>query len=323
LTAVLEETATESVTEQPDERPFASWLSRAGALFVDVLFWVGVTAAVVLAAATRFDWLWWVPVAVGAAVIFLVGCVTRCLVPELTGWSLGRALFGIAVVRTDGKPAGLWRLVVRDCAHLLDTAALFIGWMWPLWDERNRTFADLLLRTEVRRVDGERPDVRRLTAAVLIAGAVVAATGAGLTYLTVYRHERAVDTAESEIAEVGPRIVERILSYNAGTLKDDFAQAQGLVTEGYRDQLIAQQHRIEKNPAANNEYWAVTSSVVRADPAEATMLVFLQGQYQAQKEDVRFSTATTRVTFHKSDDGKWRVSNLEVFPKPVTGVTSP
>ena len=44
-------------------------------------------------------------------------------------------------------------LMLRELAHLLDTAALFIGWLWPLWDRRRRTFADLLLRTEVHGVE--------------------------------------------------------------------------------------------------------------------------------------------------------------------------
>ena len=52
--------------------------------------------------------------------------------------------------------------MLRDIAHLIDTAPLFIGWLWPLWDSRGRTFADMVTRTEVRRVEGERPDRRRL-----------------------------------------------------------------------------------------------------------------------------------------------------------------
>jgi len=61
---------------------------------------------------------------------------------------------------------GFVRLMIRDFAHLLDTAALFIGWLWPLWDSRNRTFADLLLRTEVHRVDRPARDMRRFAAKV-------------------------------------------------------------------------------------------------------------------------------------------------------------
>jgi Mce-associated membrane protein len=324
LTAVLEKAQEHGVTAEVETSPVASWLSRAGAFAIDVLFGLCVAAAVALAwlTASPGSWLWWLSAVAGGLIVLLIG-VNRQLLPGVTGWSLGRALFGIAVVRRDGEPAGPWRLLVRDCAHLLDTAALFVGWLWPLWDERNRTFADLLLRTEVRRVDGARPDMRRAVAAVLAAGAVIAAAGAGLTYLTVYRHDQAVDTARAEIDEQGPRIVEKMLSYDPGTMKENFAQSQDLVTDAYRDQLLQQQHKIEKDPAAINEFFAVTSSVVRVTPTEATMLIYLQGQYQAQQQGVRFKSATTRVTFQKSRDGKWRVNNLEIFPKPVSGVVSP
>ena len=318
MTAVLDQADADSVTDEAETNPVASWLSRAGAFALDVLFGVGVVAVLFLVALTAplYGWLWWLSLVVGG-LVFLLIALNRLLVPAITGWSLGRALFGIAVVRRGGGRPGPWLLLARDGAHLLDTAALFIGWLWPLWDSRNRTFADLLLRTEVRRVSGERPDVRRIVAAVLTAGIVIAAAGAGLTYLTVYRHEQAVDATRAQIADQGPRIVERILTYNAGSMKDDFARAQSLVTDDYRKQLVQQQQVVEKNAAASNDYWAVTSSVLSAGTDKATMLVFLQGQRQAQQQEVKFITATTRVAFTRSADGKWRVSDLTVLPGPA------
>jgi Mce-associated membrane protein len=324
LTAVLEAEPQEGISAETESSQAASWLSRAGALGIDVLFPLFVAAAVALAwfTASPGSWAWWVTAVAGVLIVLSI-VVNRQLLPGVTGWSLGRALFGIAVVRSDGEPAGPWRLLVRDVAHLLDTAALFVGWLWPLWDARNRTFADLLTRTEVRRVDGDRPDVRRGVAAALAAGAVIAAGSAGLTYLTVYRQEQAVDAARAEVSEQGPRIVEKILSYNPGTMKETFAQTQDLVTDAYRPQLVDQQHRIEKNPAALNEYFAVTSSVLPGTtPERATMLIYLLGQRQAQQQEARPSTATARVTFEKSG-GKWRVSNVEVFPKPLIGAGAP
>ena len=53
------------------------------------------------------------------------------------------------MVRRDGEAIGPWGLLLRDLAHLLDTVSV-VGWLWPLWDSRRRTFADMLLRTEVR-----------------------------------------------------------------------------------------------------------------------------------------------------------------------------
>ena len=141
---------------------------------------------------------------------------------------------------------------------------MFIGWLWPLWDRRRRTFADLLLRTEVRRVERPQRDMRRPTAVVLAAAALVCAAGVGLGYLVVYRQDQALDQAREQIAEQGPRIVEQMLSYGKDTLQDDFTRAQSLATDAYRPQLVAQQEAVQKAGATTNEYWAVSSAVLSA-----------------------------------------------------------
>jgi Mce-associated membrane protein len=251
--------------------------------------------------------------------VFLLMAVNRLLLPTITGWSLGRAVFGIAVRKRDGSPVGITRLAARDLAHLLDTAALFIGWLWPLWDRRRRTFADLLLRTEVHKVDRPQRNVRRQAAVALVAATLLCAAGVGLSYQVVYRHDRAVDAARAEIAAEGPRIVEQMLSYDVDTLQQDFSHAQSLTTDAYRPQLIAQQQAVQKAGATKNEYWAVSSAVLSTPQETAdhmSMLMAMQGQRGADAKDLKFITATVRVDFDKSADGKWRVANLIVLKKP-------
>jgi Mce-associated membrane protein len=313
LDATLDASADESV---PTHRP-ASWAARAGAFAVDVFGGVAVIATMALLTLTapQRGWLWWVFTAV-AALTILVMAVNRLLLPTMTGWSLGRALFGIAVRKRDGSVVGVSRLVARDVAHLLDTAALFIGWLWPLWDRRRRTFADLLLRTEVHNVQRPQRDMHRPTAAALVAATVLCAAGVGLSYLVVYRHDRAVDSARGQIAEQGPRIVEQMLSYSVDTLQQDFSHAQSLTTDAYRPQLIAQQQAVQKAGATTNEYWAVSSAVLSATPAQASMLLAMQGQRGADTKDLKFITATVRVDFDKSRDGQWRIANLTVLKRP-------
>jgi len=246
--------------------------------------------------------------------------VNRLLLPTITGWSLGRALFGIAVRTRDGAPVGVLRLAGRDLAHLLDTAALFIGWLWPLWDRRHRTFADLLLRTEVHNVERPQRDVRRLTAIVLVVATLMCALAVGLSYWMVYRPERAVDTARQQIAEQGPKIVEQLLSYDKESLQQDFSHAQSLTTDGYRDQLIAQQQVVQQAGATSNEYFAVSSAVLSASANQAAMLVAMQGQRGTDPKDLKFITATLRVDFEKSGDGQWKVANLIVLKRPLMNV---
>jgi Mce-associated membrane protein len=204
-------------------------------------------------------------------------------------------------------------------AHLLDTAALFIGWLWPLWDRRNRTFADLLLRTEVHAVERPQRNVRRVTAVALVAAALLCAAGVGLSYLVVFRHDRAVDHARAEIADQGPRIVEQMLSYRSDKLQEDFSRAQSLTTDAYRSQLVTQQQAIQKAGATSNEYWAVSSAVLpmpEPTPDQVSMLIALQGQRGKDPKDLKFITATVRVQFDKSSDGKWQVADLTVLKKP-------
>jgi len=322
VTVVLEDTVE---AEQVTPIRYASWGLRLGAIALDLLPGIAVVATLgVLAYTTNPDtWLRWTFVAVIAlTVVALVG--NRVLLPSLTGWTLGRAVMNIRVVRGNGQPAGGFRLLLRECAHLLDTAAAFVGWFWPLWDRRRRTFADMLLRTEVRVVDGPKRDVRRLAAALLVGAALLSAAGAGLGYLVEYRHDRAVDQARTELAEQGPRIVEQMLSYGKDSIVGDFAKAQALVTDGYRPQLIADQAAAQKAGVTANEYWAVSSAVLPDPPVQpdrAAMLVALQGQRGSDPKDLKFITATVRADFEKVD-GHWRVGSLTVLKKPQTNAPS-
>jgi Mce-associated membrane protein len=326
VTALLDE-QTEPRTADEDAVRYASWQARAGAIALDVLPGVAVIATMVLLAATtaRGSWLWWVFVAV-AAVTLLAMLVNRVLLPSVTGWTLGRAVAGIRVMISDGQPAGSVRLLGRELAHVLDTAALLVGWLWPLGDRKHRTFADLLLHTDVRVVDpahAPRRNVRRIAGCVLIAAAVLSAAAGGLAYLQVYRQDRALEQARAEIAQQGPRIVEQLLSYGTQTVVDDFARAQTLATDEYRPQLVQQQQAVQKSGITDNEYWAVSSAVLSATTERAAMLLALQGQRGSDPATLKFITATVRADFEKSKDGRWQVATLTVLKKPLLGQTGP
>lgn len=295
----------------------ASWGARAGAFAIDVLAPIGliVTLALLAVSAPLYGWFWWV-CTVAAAVVTVAMLVNRIGLPAFTGWSLGRSVFGIRVVSAGGS-AGLIRLLFRDLAHLLDTAAVFIGWLWPLWDSRHRTFADLLTRTEVHRVDRPERDVRRRAGAMLLVVALLSAIAGGLGYLAVYRQDRAVDQARAQIAEQGPRIVEQLLSYGVDSVDADFTRAQGLTTDNYRQQLVAQQDAVRKAGPTTNDYWAVSSAVLPGVTEDAaSMLLALQGQRGTNPQELRFITATVRVEFVRTGD-HWLVDNLTVLKRPV------
>jgi Mce-associated membrane protein len=249
-------------------------------------------------------------------VVILLTLVNRLLLPTVTGWSLGRALVGIVVVRRDGEAIGPWGLLLRDLAHLLDTVSV-VGWLWPLWDSRRRTFADMLLGTEVRRVQREEPPpkIRRWTAAAVLTAAAVCLGGAAVSYAVVYSRERAIDETVAQIRVQGPKIVAQMLTYDPKTLRDDFAHAQSLATDNYRGPLKAQQDIVQKGTPVINEYWPIDWSVQSATPDRATMLLFLQGRRGAAPDE-RYISATLRVNFAKGGDDRWRVDDLTVLTKP-------
>ena len=317
MTVTFDDTTVEAPPAALEIRS-AQWAARAGALCIDVLFGLGLAACLLLIgwSAPVGGWGWWVCV-LSAAALALGIMVNRWMAPAVTGWTIGRAVFAIAVLNSDGGRPGPWRLLLRDLAHLLDTVPLFLGWLWPLVDSRGRTFADLVARTEVVQTDPPHADPRRLAGMLATGAALVALLVAGIGYLTVYRHQQAAVSAREQIAVEGPKIVTDMLSYTVKNADADFARAQSLVTGDYRDELIAQQDAVRKVGLVDNSYWVTDSAVLSADPGRATMLLLLQGQRGAEPNQ-RFITASLRVGFTRSGSGQWQVADLMVLtpPKP-------
>jgi Mce-associated membrane protein len=314
VTLVVEDIQT-TATQVSSQNALAPWHIRACALAVDVLPAGAVATTMALVSftvPTRGAW-WWLSICVlGIAILAIL--VNRLLLPTILGWSLGRALFGIAVVRRDGELIGAWGLLLRDVAHLLDTVSV-VGWLWPLWDSQRRTFADMMLRTEVRRTETPRPEIRRWTVTALLTATGLCLAGAVVSYGVAYSRDQATDQTRAQIAIQGPKIVAQMLTYDPKTLHDDFARAQSLATANYRGQLKAQQDIVEKGNPVINEYWVTDSSIESASPDRATMLLFMQGRRGAAPEE-RYITATVRVNFVKDGNGHWLVENLTVLTKP-------
>lgn len=318
MTLLVEETQTTVATLESSEQVLAPWHIRAGAFAIDVLPAIAVVTTMLLVFFTvplHSAW-WWVCLSV-AGVVFLLMLVNRLLLPVITGWSVGRAFCGIAVVRGDGSAPGAWTLLLRDLAHLLDTASLFVGWLWPLWDSSRRTFADILVRTEVHRVErDDRPrNIGRWTALVVLIAAALCLDGAHLSYAVVYTQERATDRTRAEIAVQGPKMVAQMLTYDPKSLHDDFERALSLATDKYRPQLAHEQDVVRKGQPVVNEYWPTDGAIQSAGPDRATMLVFLHGR-RGDGADQRYITAGVRVVLVKGADRRWRVDDLTVLSKP-------
>jgi uncharacterized RDD family membrane protein YckC len=62
-----------------------------------------------------------------------------------TGYTLGKGIIGIKLVsRETGQPVGFGMGIARQFVHIVDSFC-YIGYLWPLWDEKRETFTDKIL----------------------------------------------------------------------------------------------------------------------------------------------------------------------------------
>ncbi|MFD6415124.1 RDD family protein [Streptomyces sp. NPDC060194] len=67
-----------------------------------------------------------------------------------SGQTWGKKAVGIQLLReSDGSTLGFGMAFVRKLAHVLDSFACYLGWLWPLWDDKKQTFADKVCSTVV------------------------------------------------------------------------------------------------------------------------------------------------------------------------------
>ena len=68
------------------------------------------------------------------------------------GQSLGQKATNLRMVRVaDGQPLTFGPAFGREVAHILDSAVCALGFLWPLWDDKNQTWADKIVGTVVIR----------------------------------------------------------------------------------------------------------------------------------------------------------------------------
>jgi uncharacterized RDD family membrane protein YckC len=118
--------------------PLASWGIRVGGYLIDAVI-SGIVVTVLSFVDTGLGQL-------GNLIVLLVfGYLTGT-----TGQTPGRRLLGTKVVRIrDGQVLGVGAGIGREVLHILDALSLFIGFLWPIWDKKNQTFADKIIGSVV------------------------------------------------------------------------------------------------------------------------------------------------------------------------------
>lgn len=65
-----------------------------------------------------------------------------------TGQSIGKSVLKFKVVsEKNWQPIGFWLSLVRQVAHYVDQLICYVGYLWPLWDDKRRTLADMIMST--------------------------------------------------------------------------------------------------------------------------------------------------------------------------------
>ena len=131
----------------------ANWLQRVGAFLIDQLV-IAIPVAIavaILAPASNSSSGGTVLI---ASLLYLVAIgvhvYNRWILQGRTGQSWGKQAVGLKLLRMDnGQPIGGGMAFVRDLAHILDGLPCYIGYLWPLWDNRRQTFADKVINTVV------------------------------------------------------------------------------------------------------------------------------------------------------------------------------
>lgn len=92
-----------------------------------------------------------VALAIGGALYLVIWFWNRVYRQGTTGRSVGKSVLKIRLVGQEtGQPIGKGSAFLRELAHIAD-APLYLGYLWPIWDEKRQTFSDKIMDTVVVR----------------------------------------------------------------------------------------------------------------------------------------------------------------------------
>jgi uncharacterized RDD family membrane protein YckC len=82
-------------------------------------------------------------------ILFLVVLVYFVFFWTLIGYTPGKALLGLQIVRQDGRPLSVGRALVRFLGYWVSAIPLFLGFIWILFDHQHEGWHDKLADTHV------------------------------------------------------------------------------------------------------------------------------------------------------------------------------
>jgi len=134
----------------PNGAPFASFGSRVGGSLID-----GIFSLLVFVPGAIFFLIDNAITAIIGGILMLAGFVLATYLiywlPGETKQTPGKRMMGTEMVdSTTGAPIGGGRMVLRQLiGGWANSVACYLGWLWPLFDKKNQTFADKIASSVV------------------------------------------------------------------------------------------------------------------------------------------------------------------------------
>ena len=155
---------------------YASWSSRVVAYLIDGFLgglagfpiWIGY-ALLISNATTTTDAQGVEHVhfhsAAGSTVLILIGLLTGlaffvwnwCIRQGRTGATVGKSVLAIRVVHADMLPIGAGLSFLRYLLNIVNALPCYLGYLWPIWDDKKQTFADKIMSTYVIKASEPQP----------------------------------------------------------------------------------------------------------------------------------------------------------------------
>ena len=100
-------------------------------------------------------------IALISPILFVVVLVYFVFFWTLVGFTPGKALFGLCIVRQDGKRLSAKRALLRYLGYWVSAIPLFLGFVWIIFDRQHEGWHDKIADTHVRYIQEKHPELKK------------------------------------------------------------------------------------------------------------------------------------------------------------------
>jgi uncharacterized RDD family membrane protein YckC len=87
--------------------------------------------------------------AIGSTLMGLIVILYFVFFWTLLGYTPGKALLGLKVVKKNGEKLSIFRSLLRFFAYWISAIPIFLGFFWVLWDSKRQGWHDKIAGTQV------------------------------------------------------------------------------------------------------------------------------------------------------------------------------